>query len=410
MQSLVLGYKEYLRIAPNKVGLTCLRTTKTATVGSVMATVTESAVQEALSRVEDPELNRPLTELGMVKSVTVDGSDVAIELYLTIAGCPMKNTIQTNAEAAVKEVEGVENVTITMEAMDDEQRRELRNKLRGTNAEPQIPFAQPESTTRVFAVASGKGGVGKSSVTANLACALAAKGLRVGIVDADIYGHSIPTLMGSDQQPTVMEEDMILPPIAHGVKLISIGHFVQGNAPVVWRGPMLHRAIQQFLTDIYWGDLDILLLDLPPGTGDVAISIAQLIPNAELLIVTTPQAAAAEVAERAGSISQQTRQRIAGVIENMSAMVMPDGSTMEIFGSGGGQKVAERLSVLTGSDVALMGSIPLDPALREHGDTGTPVVLSQPDSPAAQEFAKITEQLVIRKQSLAGRPLGLNVQ
>lgn len=383
---------------------------KTATVGTVMATVTESAVQEALSRVEDPELNRPLTELGMVKSVSVDGSDVAIELYLTIAGCPMKNTIQTNAEAAVKEIEGVGNVSITMEPMNDDQRRELRNKLRGSNAEPQIPFAQPESTTRVFAVASGKGGVGKSSVTANLACALAEKGLRVGIVDADIYGHSIPTLMGSDQQPTVMEEDMILPPISHGVKLISIGHFVQGNAPVVWRGPMLHRAIQQFLTDIYWGDLDILLLDLPPGTGDVAISIAQLIPNAELLIVTTPQAAAAEVAERAGSISQQTRQRIAGVIENMSAMVMPDGSTMEIFGSGGGQKVADRLSVLTGSDVELMGSIPLDPSLRQHGDTGKPVVLADPDSPAVQEFAKITDQLVVRKQSLAGRPLGLNVQ
>ncbi|KQB86314.1 Mrp/NBP35 family ATP-binding protein [Corynebacterium lowii] len=374
-----------------------------------MSTLSESDVRKALSRVEDPELGKPITELGMVKSISIEGSAVSVEIYLTIAGCPMRDTLQTNTRAAVAELPGVDSVEVTTDVMSDEQRRQLRASLRGSHSEPVIPFAQPDSTTRVFAVASGKGGVGKSSVTVNLATALAARGLRVGIVDADIYGHSVPHLMGSDQPPTVMEEDMILPPIAHGVKFISIGQFVEGNAPVVWRGPMLHRAIQQFLSDVFWGDLDVLLLDLPPGTGDVAISVAQLVPNAELLIVTTPQAAAAEVAERAGSISQQTRQRVAGVIENMSAMVLPDGTVMEVFGSGGGEQVAERLSTLTGAEVPLLGQIPLDPALRVHGDTGTPVVLSEPDSPAAQACAGLAEKLAVRRQSLAGRPLGLGV-
>ncbi|MBC3186158.1 Mrp/NBP35 family ATP-binding protein [Corynebacterium sp. zg-331] len=374
-----------------------------------MSTASESDVRKALSRVEDPELGKPITELGMVKSIAIDGAEVTVEIYLTIAGCPMRDTLQTNTRAAVAELPGVESVVVTTDVMSDEQRRQLRTSLRGAGSEPVIPFAQPESTTRVFAVASGKGGVGKSSVTVNLAAGLAARGLRVGIVDADIYGHSVPHLMGSDQAPTVMEEDMILPPIAHGVKFISIGQFVEGNAPVVWRGPMLHRAIQQFLSDVFWGDLDVLLLDLPPGTGDVAISVAQLVPNAELLIVTTPQAAASEVAERAGSISQQTRQRVAGVIENMSAMVLPDGTAMEVFGSGGGQKVATRLSTLTGATVPLLGQIPLDPALRVHGDTGTPVVLSEPDSPSGRACAQLAEKLAVRRHSLAGRPLGLGV-
>lgn len=374
-----------------------------------MAMITESLVREALSRVEDPELGRPITELGMVKSIRVDGSDVAVEIYLTIAGCPMKNTLEQNAYAAVAELDGVGEVTVTHDVMNDAQRKELRDKLRGPGGEPVIPFAQADSTTRVFAIASGKGGVGKSSVTANLAVALAGRGLRVGILDADIYGHSIPTLMGSDQEPSVVEEDMILPPIAHGVKVISIGYFVAGNQPVVWRGPMLHRAIQQFLTDVFWGDLDVLLLDLPPGTGDVAISIAQLIPTAELVVVTTPQAAAAEVAERAGSLSQQTRQKVAGVVENMSAMVLPDGSTMEVFGAGGGERVAERLSVLTDSKVELLGQIPLDPALRISGDSGTPVVLTEPESPAAQAFSQLADRMAVRRESLAGRPLNLGV-
>lgn len=371
--------------------------------------ITESAVREALSRVEDPEIGRPITEINMVKSVTVTGNDVAVEIYLTIAGCPMKSTIESNTRAAVEDIEGVGNVTVTMEAMSDEQRRELKKKLRGGQAEPEIPFAKPDSTTRVFAVASGKGGVGKSSMTVNLAAALVQKGLKVGIVDADIYGHSVPNLLGCTDGPTVLDDEMLLPPISHGIKHISIGQFVEGNAPVVWRGPMLHRALQQFLADVFWGDLDVLLLDLPPGTGDVALSVAQLIPNAELLIVTTPQAAAAEVAERAGSISQQTRQRVAGVIENMGAMVMPDGSTMDVFGSGGGQIVADRLGVILGHEVPLLASVPLDPTLRSGGDAGTPIVLDSPESPAAQQIQAVADKLAIRSDSLVGKNLNLGV-
>ncbi|WP_296181446.1 Mrp/NBP35 family ATP-binding protein [uncultured Corynebacterium sp.] len=371
--------------------------------------ITESAVREALSRVEDPEIGRPITELNMVKSVSVTGNDVAVEIYLTIAGCPMKSTIESNTRAAVEDIEGVGNVTVTMEAMSDEQRRELKKKLRGGQAEPEIPFAKPDSTTRVFAVASGKGGVGKSSMTVNIAAALVQKGLKVGIVDADIYGHSVPNLLGCTDGPTVLDDEMLLPPISLGIKHISIGQFVEGNAPVVWRGPMLHRALQQFLADVFWGDLDVLLLDLPPGTGDVALSVAQLIPNAELLIVTTPQAAAAEVAERAGSISQQTRQRVAGVIENMGAMVMPDGSTMNVFGTGGGQIVADRLGVILGHEVPLLASVPLDPTLRSGGDAGTPIVIDAPESPAAQQIQAVADKLAIRSDSLVGKNLNLGV-
>lgn len=372
--------------------------------------IEESHVREALSRVEDPEIGHPITELDMVKSIAIDGNDVAVEIYLTIAGCPMKNTIEQNTRAVLEDLEGVGTVTVTMDAMNDDQRRALKKKLRGGQAEPEIPFAKPNSTTRVFAVASGKGGVGKSSMTANLGAALAARGLKVGIVDADIYGHSIPGLLGNMEPPTVIDEEMLLPPIAHGLKFISIGQFIEGNAPIVWRGPMLHRALQQFLGDVFWGDLDVLLLDLPPGTGDVALSVAQLIPNAELLVVTTPQAAAAEVAERAGSMAQQTGQRVAGVVENMSAMVMPDGSTMEIFGAGGGHTVANRLSTLLGADVPLLGQIPLDPALRTNGDEGTPVVVAAPESPAGAALADVASKLVVRKDSLAGKSLGLGVK
>ena len=372
--------------------------------------IEESHVREALSRVEDPEIGRPITELDMVKSIAIDGNDVAVEVYLTIAGCPMKNTIEQNTRAVLEDLEGVGTVTVTMDAMNDDQRRALKQKLRGGQAEPEIPFAKPNSTTRVFAVASGKGGVGKSSMTANLGAALAARGLKVGIVDADIYGHSIPGLLGNMEPPTVIDEEMLLPPIAHGLKFISIGQFIEGNAPIVWRGPMLHRALQQFLGDVFWGDLDVLLLDLPPGTGDVALSVAQLIPNAELLVVTTPQAAAAEVAERAGSMAQQTGQRVAGVVENMSAMVMPDGSTMEIFGAGGGHTVANRLSTLLGTDVPLLGQIPLDPALRTNGDEGTHVVVAAHESPAGAALADVASKLVVRKDSLAGKSLSLGVK
>lgn len=372
--------------------------------------LTREHVMEALSRVDDPEIGKPITELDMVESVTVDGADVSVGIYLTIAGCPMRDTIQSNTRAVLEELDGVGTVDVNMHTMSDEQRRALSMKLRGAQTTPEIPFADPDTHTRVFAVASGKGGVGKSSITVNLATALAAQGLTVGILDADIYGHSVPGLMGSTgASPTVVDE-MIMPPIAHGVRHISVGQFVEGNAPVVWRGPMLTRAIQQFLSDVYWGDLDVLFMDLPPGTGDVAITVAQLVPNAELIVVTTPQAAAAEVAERAGTIAQQTGQRITGVVENMAGMVMPDGTTMNIFGEGGGRSVAQRLTALTDNDdVPLLGSVPLDPKLREHGDSGTPVAISEPDSPAGAALNAIAAKLKVRRDSLAGKSLNLGV-
>ena len=375
-----------------------------------MATsLSHDQVREALSRVDDPEIGKPITELDMVESIAIDGADVSVGIYLTIAACPMRDTIASNTRAVLEELDGVGSVDVHLHTMSDEQRRALSLKLRGEQTTPTIPFADPESLTRVFAVASGKGGVGKSSVTVNLATSLAAQGLTVGILDADIYGHSVPRLMGSTGiSPTVVDE-MIMPPIAHDVRHISVGQFVEGNAPIVWRGPMLTRAIQQFLSDVYWGDLDVLFMDLPPGTGDVAITVAQLVPNAELLIVTTPQAAAAEVAERAGTISQQTGQKIAGVVENMSGMVLDDGTVLNVFGEGGGEQVAERLSALTDTDnVALLGSVPLDPQLRQHGDEGTPVVISNPDSPAARAIAEIAAKLKTRRTSLVGKGLGVN--
>ena len=372
--------------------------------------ILESDVHEALSRVDDPEIGKPITELDMVESVTIDGNNVAVGIYLTIAGCPMRDTIESNVRAVVEELDGVGDVSVTLHTMSDEQRRALAQKLRGEQTGPAIPFADPDTRTRVIAVASGKGGVGKSSMTVNLATAMAAQGLTVGIVDADIYGHSVPGLMGSEDQGPTLVDEMIMPPIAHGVRHISVGQFVEGNAPIVWRGPMLTRAIQQFLGDVYWGDLDVLFMDLPPGTGDVAITVAQLVPNAELLIITTPQAAAAEVAERAGTIAQQTDQKIAGVIENMSGMTMPDGTVLNIFGEGGGEHVAERLTQLTDSDVKLLGSVPLDPKLREHGDTGTPVVISDPESPAAKAVLEIVDKLKVRPNSLAGKSLNPQVK
>ncbi|MBC3178505.1 Mrp/NBP35 family ATP-binding protein [Corynebacterium lujinxingii] len=370
----------------------------------------ESDVREALSRVEDPEIGKPITELDMVESIAIDGADVAVGIYLTIAGCPMRDTIESNTRAVLEELDGVGNVSVTLHTMSDEQRRALAQKLRGEQSGPVIPFADPDTRTRIIAVASGKGGVGKSSMTVNLATAMAAQGLTVGIVDADIYGHSVPGLMGSDDKGPTLVDEMIMPPIAHGVRHISVGQFVEGNAPVVWRGPMLTRAIQQFLADVYWGDLDVLFMDLPPGTGDVAITVAQLVPNAELLIVTTPQAAAAEVAERAGTIAQQTDQKIAGVVENMSGMTMPDGTVLNVFGEGGGEQVAERLTQLTDSDVELLGSVPLDPNLRESGDSGTPVVISDPESPAAKAVLAIVDKLKVRPESLKGKSLNPQVK
>lgn len=366
------------------------------------------AVMAALGTVEDPEIHRPVTELGMVRGVEVgDGGSVRVELLLTVAGCPLKDRLRSDITAAVGEVPGVTGVAVEFGVMSPEQRRELQQRLRGgSGGDPVIRFAQPGSRTRVYAVASGKGGVGKSSVTVNLAAAMAARGLEVGVVDADIYGHSVPRMLGADGRPTQVE-DMIMPVQAHGLKVISIGMFTAGNAAVVWRGPMLHRALQQFLADVWWGDLDVLLLDLPPGTGDIAISLAQLLPNAEILVVTTPQLAAAEVAERAGGIVMQTHQRLAGVVENMSWLELPGGERMEIFGAGGGAAVADSLTRLVGSPVPLLGQIPLDTLVRETGDRGTPVVLAAPDNPAAKALTGVADQLAVRQESLAGKPLGL---
>jgi ATP-binding protein involved in chromosome partitioning len=374
-----------------------------------MAAPSVEAIRSALAGVEDPEIHRPITELGMVKDIRVlDHGKVEIAVFLTVAGCPMKDTITQRVTTAVSAVSGVTTVSVELDVMNDEQRKELRRTVKGDADEPVIPFAQPGSLTRVYAVASGKGGVGKSSVTVNLAAALADRGLSVGVVDADIYGHSVPRMLGADGRPTKVDE-MILPPQAHGVKVISIGMFTKGNTPVVWRGPMLHRALQQFLADVFWGDLDVLLLDLPPGTGDIAISVAQLLPGAELLVVTTPQLAAAEVAERAGSMARQTNQKVAGVVENMSWLVQPDGSRLEVFGSGGGERVADRLGEILGTDVPLLGQVPLEVAFREGGDAGVPLVRTAADgeSAAADVLRSVSRSLSHRERGLAGRKLAI---
>jgi ATP-binding protein involved in chromosome partitioning len=369
--------------------------------------VDESAVRAALATVNDPEIRRPITELNMVESVAVsDGGAVSITVLLTVPGCPMKEQLTRDVTAAVSQVADVQSVDVRLGVMNEEQRGQLRTQLRGDAPANEIPFAQPGSPTRVYAVASGKGGVGKSSVTVNLAVALARKGLSVGVVDADIYGFSVPRMLGVSGKPTQVD-NMIMPPIAHDVKVISIGMFTPGNSAVVWRGPMLHRALQQFLADVFWGELDVLLMDLPPGTGDIAISVAQLVPSAELLVVTTPQLAAREVAERAGSIALQTHQQIVGVVENMSWLDLPDGSRMPLFGSGGGQAVADSLAASTGTRVPLLGQIPIDQTVREGGDNGTPVVLAAPDSPAAVALSNVADALAARQRSLVGRSLGL---
>ena len=365
-------------------------------------------VRRALDTVIDPELRRPITELGMLKDVSIDdGGNVTVEVLLTIAGCPLRGTITEDVRRALEPLAGVAEVTVLMDVMTPAQRNELKDRLQAGGRGN--PFADPASLTRIYAVASGKGGVGKSSVTVNLACAMAAQGLRVGIVDADVYGFSVPGLMGITQAPTQVDE-MILPPVAHGVKVISIGMFVTGNQPVAWRGPMLHRALEQFLTDVYFGDLDALFLDLPPGTGDVAISVAQLLPASRLLVVTTPQSAAADVAERAGSMATQTGQQVAGVIENMSWLELADGSRLEVFGSGGGRTLADRLSASLGTEIPLLGQVPLEQRLREGGDNGLPIVLDDGGagrSPAAVALRSIAEGLAATPRGLAGRSLGI---
>ncbi|WP_181312343.1 Mrp/NBP35 family ATP-binding protein [Nocardioides campestrisoli] len=381
-----------------------------------MSTPTIEQVTAALAGVQDPEIKRPITELGMVERVDVgaDGA-VSVTVLLTVAGCPLKDTINRDVTAAVTAVPGVTGVDLTLGVMSPEQRGELGETLRGGQAQREIPFAQPGSLTKVYAIASGKGGVGKSSVTVNLALSLAKQGLKVGVVDADIYGHSVPAMLGvADSRPTQVD-DLIMPvPTASGVSVISIGMLKPRRDQVVaWRGPMLDRALVQMLSDVYWGDLDVLLLDLPPGTGDVAISLGQHLPNAEVVVVTTPQEAAAEVAERAGTMASMMHQRVIGVVENMSYLPCPhcteEGKDhrLEVFGTGGGERVARTLSERFGYDVPVLGSIPLDLSLREGGDVGKPIVESDPAAPAARVLAQVAEKLSGRGRGLAGMQLGL---
>ncbi|MFC7493827.1 MULTISPECIES: Mrp/NBP35 family ATP-binding protein [unclassified Nocardioides] len=373
-------------------------------------------VNAALATVNDPEIKRPITDLGMVDSVEIDDAGVVrLTVLLTVAGCPLKDTITRDVNAAVGRVDGVTDVDLTLGVMTAEQRSGLQQQLRGGQAQREIPFAQPGSLTKVYAIASGKGGVGKSSVTVNLALALAGEGLKVGVVDADIYGHSVPAMLGvADERPTQVE-DLIMPvPTSSGVSVISIGMLKPRRDQVVaWRGPMLDRALVQMLADVYWGDLDALLLDLPPGTGDIAISLGQHLPGAEVVVVTTPQEAAAEVAERAGTMASMMHQRVVGVVENMSYLPCPHCAEtgtdhrLEIFGSGGGDRVAQTLSARFGYDVPVLGRIPIDPSLREGGDVGKPIVDADPTAPAAVALSGIATQLAGRGRGLAGLQLGL---
>ena len=379
----------------------------------IMSTPTREQIDAALATVNDPEIKRPITDLGMVDTVEIDDDGtVRVRVLLTVAGCPLKDTINRDVTAAVSAVDGVTGVELDLGVMTSEQRAGLQESLRGGQAQREIPFAQPGSLTKVFAIASGKGGVGKSSVTVNLALSMAGQGLKVGIVDADIYGHSVPAMLGvADSRPTQVE-DLIMPvPTPSGVSVISIGMLKPRRDQVVaWRGPMLDRALVQMLADVYWGDLDVLLLDLPPGTGDVAISLGQHLPGAEVIVVTTPQEAAAEVAERAGTMASMMHQRVVGVVENMSYLACPHCGPehkLEIFGSGGGERVAGTLSERFGYDVPLLGRIPLEASLREGGDVGKPIVDADPTAPAAVELASVAERLSGRGRGLAGMQLGL---
>ena len=377
-------------------------------------TATSAAVRAAVGAVVDPELRRPIEELGMVRDVQVAGETAQVGILLTIVGCPAADRIAREVTDAAASVAGIAAVELEVGVMSPAERQALTEKLRGGRATRTMPFG-PDSLTRVVAVTSGKGGVGKSTLTANLAVALARRGLAVGLVDADVYGFSIPGLLGlvdaagRTPKPTRID-DLILPPVAYDVKTVSIGMFLregEERSAVAWRGPMLHRTVQQFLTDVFFGDLDILLLDMPPGTGDVAISVGQLLPHAEVLVVTTPQAAASDVAIRSGLVARQTGQRVVGVIENMAALTLPDGTTLDIFGSGGGQAVADALSS-DDETVPLLASIPLSPALRTDADAGVPVVVAHPDDPAAQAITAVAARLAVRPRGLAGRSLPFN--
>jgi ATP-binding protein involved in chromosome partitioning len=364
--------------------------------------VTEAQVREALRSVMDPEIGRPIEDIGMLRGISIEGDTVRVDVLITIEGCPLKDRITNDVTAAVTPLEGVARVAVDLSPMTQEQRAALVQQLRGGNAAaPQQSKISFPPSTAIVAIASGKGGVGKSSVTVNLACALAAEGHRVGVLDADVWGFSVPRMLGVQGKP-VGFNDMILPLEGHGVKVISMGFFVPEETPVIWRGPMLHKAIEQFLGDVYWGDLDFLLCDLPPGTGDVSISLASFIPGASMLVVTTPQEAARKVAERAGKMAERTNLRPIGVIENMSYYVCPHcGERDDIFGTGGGQEAADTLGV------PLMAQVPLVPALRAGGDSGAPIVVTDPDAPASVALRKSAHAVARATKSNVGKPLTL---
>ena len=374
----------------------------------------DSAVHAALATVIDPEIHRPITDLGMVESIAVDASGLAaITVLLTISGCPLASTIESDVNTAVAAVPGVTGVNLTLGTMSDEQRAALKKQLRGGREDRDIPFAKPDSLTQVILVASGKGGVGKSSVTVNLAMALAAQGRTVGVLDADIYGHSIPQMLGLTEAMPTSVDGMIMPVPSMGLRVISIGMLKQSRDQVIaWRGPILDRALQQFLADVYWGDLDFLIVDLPPGTGDVALSLGQKLPNAEVIVVTTPQQASAEVAERAGTMASMLEQKVIGVVENMAYLEVTcphcnQNHRVNVFGSGGGAEVAGTLSTRLGYEVPLLAEIPMDPALAAAGDLGVPLVATDPDRPASAALTALATRLAARKRNLVGRKLGL---
>ena len=374
-----------------------------------MSTETVDLIHAALARVNDPELHRPLPDLGMVESVEVNGSTAHIKIKLTIEGCPMKDRLEADIQRELLGVANISDLALTFGVMTEDERNNVKKMLRG-GRDKFNPFAEPNSLTRVIGIASGKGGVGKSSLTVNLAVAAAAKGLSVGILDADVYGHSVPRLMGIlDQRPTSIDQ-FFIPIEKYGVKVVSMEMFKPNREdPIAYRGPLLHRVLEQLMTDAYWGALDLLLLDLPPGTGDIAISLGQLVPQSEIIVVTTPQIAAAEVAERAGRIAHQMKQSVLGVVENMSESPCPHcGEMIALFGSEGGEETSRRLSALAGKQVPLLAKIPFDIRLRDGGDEGIPAVLSEDSTPTTKAIGELLENISVRPRSLAGVPLSLH--